>query len=136
MRKAGCGHEAAVSTAFHLLEQADVVASAGPLRAKALQEAGDAFTDVANNEPGRAKRFEYFATGAGCYLEIPDPSRAAFNLVMAEEYSRAVVLYRSIPMFEEALDIIYHHRAWLDPSLVESVLYAAQLFYFREFRVE
>jgi hypothetical protein len=136
LRKAGLEHDAAVADAFYLLDQLDHISSADPQRLQVLRRAGDAFTAAAASDPADSKRLEYFAISANCFLGIPDVPKAAASFLQAREYSRAVILYRSVPLFEQALHVIRQYRANMDPSFVDKVIYAAKLFYFTQQRME
>lgn len=129
-------HDAAISNAFYLKEQADVVASTGRLRAIALGEAADAFCAVAENDPDMRQQLNYYGIGADCFLEIPAAPKAASTYVLAHEYSRAVEVFRSVAMFDDALKVIDRNPTQVGGCLSEKVIYAAKIQYFRTRRLE
>ena len=127
---AGLPHEVAVTNAFLSLEQLDVVAMTEEERLKALKHVAEDFVAVASKEPRENRRVQYFSISGKCFLGVPDVPKAASSFVQAKEYTRAVTLYRSIPMFDDALNIVRSHRDRLPEGLAEKVTYAAQLHYF------
>lgn len=132
-RMAGLLHDAAVANAFYLRDQVEVTSSTGLLRSKALKEAAEAFLLVARDEPIQARQDEYHVAGAECLLRVPDTAKAAFTYAQGREYTRAVQLFRSIAMFDEAIGIIRQHS--VNPATAAKVTYVAKLYYFQQLRL-
>ncbi|EKM60387.1 uncharacterized protein PHACADRAFT_203599 [Phanerochaete carnosa HHB-10118-sp] len=132
-RVAGLHHDAAVANAFYLRDQVEVTSMTGSQRAKALRGAADAFLLVAAEEPVKPRQDEYYVEGAGCLLRIPDTPKAAFTYLQGCEYTRAVRLFRSVAMFDEAVKVIRQHC--VDSTAVVQVIYVAKLYYFQQLRL-
>lgn len=132
LRMAELAHEADVAEAFYLRERVELMS--GSSRLQALKAAADAFLSVGEEEESFRKQAEYFATGADCFLMLPDIRRAAESLVKARSYTRAVTLFRDIARFKDALDVIKCRKHEVDRRIADRVVYASRLFYVRELR--
>jgi tetratricopeptide (TPR) repeat protein len=130
--------EKAVANAYYLREQARLLPIISPRqsepRSVAFVKTAEAFLDCANSASKDART--YFSNAADCFESGGDIRRAAKAFLDAENFTRAVQLYRKEGMFDEALQVIQGHGQTVDANVSESVINVARLYYFKEQELE
>ena len=127
---------AAVANAYVLQDVAQKVYHSGTTktRSAAFESAAQAFLacarDARESGSGRYKNFHQLA--AKCLEEAGNIIKAAENYRIAENFTKAALLFRKSDKFDDVFDIITNHRDKVTPEdrkLLEDVI---RLYYFGE----
>lgn len=144
--RADMAREAKIAYTHHLRETARLIPPTNKenllARRKAFRDAAESFLVCAGSAKGKEQKVYYhnagdcYEQGGNCSDKVEDYGLAARAYEYAKEYNPAVKLYRKSGMFDEAVNIVQHHRHEVEKDLAGSVLDVARLFYFRnkEFR--
>lgn len=144
--RADMAREAKIAYTHHLRETARLIPPTNKenllTRRKAFHDAAESFLVCARGAKGKEQKVYYhnagdcYEQGGNCSDKVEDYGLAARAYECAKEYNPAVKLYRKSGMFDEAVNIVQHHRHEVEKELADSVLDVARLFYFRnkEFR--
>ncbi|KAJ6569465.1 hypothetical protein B0H19DRAFT_938852 [Mycena capillaripes] len=130
-------HEAAVSQAYHLREEASTMP--GNLRREivarkaAFWGAAVAFINCANKDQGNVAKV-YFRRAGECFESADDVNQAISAYRSAQYFNRVVELYRQLGKFDEAVATIQSQS--IDPDIAERVIGVARLFYFNEGQIQ
>ena len=129
----------AVANAYVLQDVAQKVYHSGNTKAgsAAFESASQAFLacarDALESRSGRYKSFHQLA--GKCLEEAGNIIKAAENYRIAENFTKAALLFRKSGKFDDAYDIITNHSDKVTPDdrkVLESVKDVIRLYYFRE----
>ena len=102
-------------------------------RPAAFESAAQAFLACARDahESGSDKYKNYYQLAAKCLEEAGNIVDAAENYRIAENFTKAAILFRKSGKFDNACDIITNHSDKVAPEVLESVK-DVTLYYLRE----
>ena len=103
-------------------------------RPAAFESAAQAFLACARDahENGSDKYKNYNQLAAKCLEEAGNIVEAAENYRIAEQFTKAALLFRKSGKFDDAYDIVINHRDKVAPEDLESVKDVTRLYYLRE----
>lgn len=103
-------------------------------RSAAFESAAQAFLVCARDAlEGRSGSYKpYYRLAAQCFEEADNITQAAENYRIAEEFTKAVLLFRKLGKFDDVYDIITYHEDKVAPQALESVKDVTRLFYLTE----
>ena len=129
---------AAVSNAYVLRDIAQKIpnhlGTTTKKRPAAFESAAQAFLVCALDalEGGSVKNKLYYQLAAQCFEEAGNVIQAAENYRIAENFTKASLLFRKSGKFDDAYDIITNHSDKVAPEVLETVKDVTRLFYFTE----
>ncbi|KAJ7630373.1 hypothetical protein FB45DRAFT_915319 [Roridomyces roridus] len=129
--------EAAMAGAYYLRQEARK--SSGGTSRKAIEARKTAFLAAANAFVDCAREehtIPYFRIAAECFEDAGDDLKAAQTYKEAKEYTRSTELYRKLGHFDDAVDLLKHHKDEIRPEVVNNVTNVARLYYFKEQKLE
>ena len=103
-------------------------------RPAAFESAAQAFLVCARDahESGSDKYKDYYQLAAKCSEEAGNIIKAAEYYRIAENFTKAALLFRKSGKFDDAYDIITNHSDKVAPEDLESVKDVTRLYYLRE----
>ena len=103
-------------------------------RPAAFESAAQAFLACARDahKSGSEKYKNYHQLTAKCLEEAGNIVEAAVNYRIAENFTKAAVLFRKSGKFDDVYDIITNHSDKVAPEDLESVTDVTRLYYLRE----
>jgi tetratricopeptide (TPR) repeat protein len=103
-------------------------------RPAAFESAAQAFLVCARDahESGSSKYKDYHQLAAKCLEEAGNIIKAAENYRIAENFTKAALLFRRSGKFDDAYDIITNHSDKVAPEDLESVKDVTRLYYLKE----
>ncbi|KAJ7151710.1 hypothetical protein C8R46DRAFT_1357916 [Mycena filopes] len=131
-------HEAAVSQAYYLYEEADAMPRSDHRREIAARKAAFLRAAVAFMEcaPETKTVEAYLLTAGKCFVRAGDLSRAIAAYQRAQHFGRVAELYRQMGDFDAAIATIRDHSGTIDTDVVERIKGVARLFYFKKGQLE
>ncbi|KAJ6578043.1 hypothetical protein B0H19DRAFT_574136 [Mycena capillaripes] len=133
-------HEAAVSHAYHLREEAsgmphDHRREIAARRTAFLQVAGT-FLGCARDERAKDAAETYFRRAGECFEDAGDFNQAIDAYNHAKYFSRVAELYRDIGKIDQAVATVKNHDRDINPNVSQRVISVARLFYFKNGQFE
>ena len=103
-------------------------------RSAAFELAAQAFLACARDavKSGFVKYKPYYQLAAQCFEEAGNVTQAAENYRIAEDFTKASLLFRKAGKFDDAYDIITNHSDKVAPEVLETVKDVTRLFYLTE----
>ena len=103
-------------------------------RTAAFKSEAQAFLSCARNahESGSGRYKNYYQLAAKCLEEASNIINAAETYQIAENFTKAALLFRKSGKFDNAYDIITNHSDKVAPEDLISVKDVIRLYYFRE----
>lgn len=125
---------ATVANAYVLQDKAQKMLkhlSTTKTRPAAFESAAQAFLACARDalEFGSVKYRSYYQLAAQCFEEAGNVIQAAENYRIAEDFTKASLLFRKSGKFDDTYDIIINHSDKVIPEVLESVKDVTRLFY-------
>jgi hypothetical protein len=129
---------AAIANAYVLQDIAQKMPNHLRTTKKAFESAAQAFLACARDarESGSGKFKDYYQLAAKCLEEAGNIIKAADNYRIAENFTKAALLFRTLEKFDDAYDIITNHSdkvASEDLKIVKDVI---RLYYLKEQRFQ
>ncbi|THU96851.1 hypothetical protein K435DRAFT_754482 [Dendrothele bispora CBS 962.96] len=93
--------------------------------------AAEAF-DECSESASYKRRLDFLRLGGDCYKSGDELILAARAYQNAKQFTDAVICYRDISHFDEAIDIVKSEANSVDQDIVDNVTRLAKLFYFNE----
>jgi hypothetical protein len=87
-------------------------------------------------EGGSVKNKLYYQLAAQCFEEAGNVIQAAENYRIAENFTKALLLFRKSGKFDDAYDIITNQSDKVAPQVLETVKDVTRLFYLTEKRFQ
>ena len=133
-QRAGRSREAAICDAYLLREKARLIpTTTNAARTQAFIAAANAFITCARDSPSKQvnERLAYYRAVGDCYSEARNLKKAGDNYQLAKDYTAAARAYREGGYFDEMVEVIAQHGNTLDSGLLERLMTATQLHYFK-----
>jgi len=129
--KASNHRSAAVANAYVRRDIAQKLGSTDSTRPAAFESAAEEFLVCARDAlEGRSVRYKrYHQKAAECLEEAGNVIQAAENYRIAENFTKAVLLFRKSGKFDDVYDIITNYSDKVAPEDLESVKDVTRLYY-------
>ncbi|KAJ7222598.1 hypothetical protein GGX14DRAFT_664393, partial [Mycena pura] len=127
-------HEAAISQAYHLREEASGMPQVDHreinARMKAFLSGAAAFMACARKEMDAKTSQQYFCEAAACFEQAEKFDRAIAAYGEGRAFTKVAVLYLELSKFKEAVATIQIHSQDIDRGVAERVTVEASLYYY------
>ena len=122
---------ATVAHAYILQDIAQKMPNTTNTRPAAFESAAQAFLACARDalEGGSVKYKFHHQSAAQCLEEAGNVIQAAENYRIAENFTKATLLFRKLGKFDDVYDIIINHSDKVAPEVLESVRDVTRLYY-------
>ncbi|KAF7306321.1 UvrD-like helicase ATP-binding domain-containing protein [Mycena indigotica] len=123
-------HEAAISNAYALREEAEEM-FAKPRETKLkFVEAGNAFLSCAKSTTDTETSWEYAAIAGDCFERGDSLLCGVEAFTLARKFDKVATFYRKLGMFDEMVQTIQQHPE-IDTTTSKALINVARLFYFK-----
>jgi tetratricopeptide (TPR) repeat protein len=133
-------HEAAVSHAYHLREEASGMPQNHrheiAARRTAFLQVAATFLGCARNERAKNAAEIYFRRAGECFEDAGDFNQAIDAYNHAKYFSRVAELYRDMGKIDQAVATVKNYDRDINPNVSQRVISVARLLYFKKGQFE